>query len=528
MGDDLQTIAPLGYELKNNLPEIEQMVRLDFNYGGGRNAFISYEKDSDLRVVDVKDFIFADDDFFTLFSFSFISGNPETALSERYSLVLTRSTAEKIFGSDNAVGRTVHYVSKSPEHRTDLTVTAVVEDVPGNSSISFNGVISFNTMEILWKNVNSDWGNWGYATFVTLGETIIPSDFEKKSSDFFLQRAVAVRGVDPKSIGADDYRLNFVPLKETVFFNNNRMQYLYIISAIAFIIIVIAVINFVNLSTARAALRAKEIGIRKVVGSNRKSLIRQYILEAVLYAVLASVSAIFIIVLLKSYFFGIMGISISLDYFLSPYAVMFFLAGTITIGIAAGIYPALYLSAFAPVQVLKNEITKGEKGKNFRQGLTIFQFVVTILLIICTLVISGQLEYIRSKDLGVKSKYILYCKPSNEIWAHIDVLREKLQQNPEITGIAASSGQQGLGYNMGAITTINDIEHSIRLLSVDPYYAETVGIDILKGRNFSNELETDKYKAIIINETAAKEFGYEDPVGKELEFWGRKQKIIGV
>ncbi|MCP4724691.1 MAG: ABC transporter permease, partial [bacterium] len=120
MGDDLQTIAPLGYELKNNLPEIEQMVRLDFNYGGGRNAFISYEKDSDLRVVDVKDFIFADDDFFTLFSFSFISGNPETALSERYSLVLTRSTAEKIFGSDNAVGRTVHYVSKSPEHRTDL------------------------------------------------------------------------------------------------------------------------------------------------------------------------------------------------------------------------------------------------------------------------------------------------------------------------------------------------------------------------------------------------------------------------
>ncbi len=528
MGDDLQTIAPLGYELKKNFPEIEHMVRLDFNYGGGRNAFIRYNNNSDIRTVEIKDFVFADDVFFRMFSFPVISGSPETALSERNSLVLTRSTAVKIFGSENAVGETVSYVSKSPEHRVDLTVTAVVDDVPGNSSIFFNGMISFSTLEKLWENVNEDWRNWGYSTFVTLKESVFPAVFEQKASAFFLQRAVDIRGIDPKSNEADDYRLNLVSLRTAAFFNNNKMQYMYIISAIAFIIIVIAVINFINLSTARSAMRAKEIGIRKVVGSDRKSLIRQYIFESVLYAVLASVSAVFIIGLLKPHFFEILGISVSLDYFLDPYAVILFFTGTVITGIAAGIYPALYLSSFEPVQVLKSEITKGEKGKKFRQLLTIFQFAATIVLFICTMIISRQMDYINTKDTGVKSKYILYCKPSQKIWDHIDVLREKLVQSPEITGVAASSGQSGLRYNMGATSIIDGREHNFRMLAVDPYYAGTVGIDLLQGRNFSNELATDKYTTLIINETAAKEFGFENPVGAEIDVFDGKRKIIGV
>ncbi|MFC1555519.1 ABC transporter permease, partial [candidate division KSB1 bacterium] len=406
--------------------------------------------------------------------------------------------------------------------------TAVIEDIPGNSSIVFNGAISFATLEILWEGVNEDWGNWGYSTFVTLKKSVTPVDFQQKASEFFLNRAIEIGRVEPASNLADDYRLTLVPLTDVTFFDNNKMQYLYIISAIALIIIVLAIINFVNLSTARSALRAKEIGIRKVVGSDRASLIRQYLSEALLYAFLASASAVFIIGMLKPQFFEILGISVSLDYFLEPFTIILFIAGVIIVGITAGIYPALYLSAFAPAQVLKNEITKGEKGRKFRQVLTIFQFIVTIVLIICTLIISSQMDYIKTKDIGVKSKHILYCKPSNKIWAQIDVLREKLLQNPEVTGVAASSGQPGLRYNMGGSTVIDGLEHSFRALAVDPYYVGTVGIDIIQGRNFSKEQESDKFETTIINETAVKEFGIENPIGTEIVLFGYKAKIIGV
>ena len=285
IGEELSTSAALAPAVLAHLPDVKNICRVDLGYGGGRSPVLITETAGRNNKRKVKDFLYVDDNFFNLFSFELIHGDPSTALQNPYSMVLTRSLALQLFEKEDVVGEQIHFIGDRhnlPE--MGMTVTAVVEDVPTNSTIKFNGLISFATLERIQPNglpVEEDWRNWGYETYIQVNPQGRDA-FEEKVTELWNQACLAQWPDDePLSIG-------LVPLAETPFFNNNRRQFIYLIQVIGFFVLVIALINFINLTLARATTRAREVGIRKVVGSTKRDLIRQFLCESVLLTLIVT------------------------------------------------------------------------------------------------------------------------------------------------------------------------------------------------------------------------------------------------
>ncbi len=523
IGDEFYTAAPLGTMLKGSVPEIETVVRMDHEMGGGQSPTIEWRADGGTQKMKVKDVLFADPNFFDVFHFPIVYGDRATALNEPNSIVMTRTTARSLFGAENAVGRIIHYIGdRDGLPRMDMTVTAVVEDVPNNSSLSFNAVGSLSTLNFIGQrygySIDNDWGNLMYSTFVVYRGHDVRSLTDKVNA---LWMDVEKRR------GNSHEEMSLIPLDEVHFHNNSRRQLIFLLQFIGMFILAIAIINYINLTIAKSVTRVREIGIRRVVGSNRSELIRQFLGESILISLIAVPAAVVIVELGKPLFFALIDRQISFDVLYRPVSIAMFIAGIILIGGISGLYPAIVLSAYKPVSILKGEMTKGKRGNTLRYSLIVVQFGVSISLIITAILVSNQVKFLKTKDLGFNDKNIIRFDQSLEVSRHYDVFKQKLLQNPDIKQVSRCNGGLAQDLVIGLSHSMNGVLKPYKATTVDPDFIPAMEITMVEGRPFSWDMPGDR-DGMIVNETFAREFQLKPALGAEVDFLGRKQRVIGV
>jgi ABC-type lipoprotein release transport system permease subunit len=469
--------------------------------------------------------IVADPSFFEVFSFPFIKGDLQTALVNPGSIALTEEVALKLFGQEDPIGKTLIV-----NNRSSLVVTAVLENVPRNSSFEFSCVLPYQFLtqgrsDNSWTN-NSTW------TYVRLREGVSDLDLEQRISGL-------VSGRDDQNKA----RLKLQPLAR-VHLNPQEqggpIQYIYLFSAMALFILVIASINFINLTTARSALRAKEVGLRKVVGARRANLIRQFFGESLLFALVAVLAAVLLVGLFLPAFNGLSDKQFALgrDLFGNQALLLGMLGIVVLTGLLSGGYPALLLSSYQPVNVLRaSKMTMGSgRSPLLRRILVIVQYSIAIFLMVATLIIYRQLDFIRNRDLGF-DRNLMVC--SDSTWGEREdyqVIKYELLKHPNIHNISFTSQRMG-DWESGAREDViwegksGDPRLTFEVIFTDPDFLETHRIKLVQGRFFSHDLQSDRNESFVLNRAAvrAMEFGDESPVGKSLGFWGRyRGRIIGV
>lgn len=473
--------------------------------------------------------LFMDSTAFDVFSWKLYKGNPNTALVKPFSIVLTRSTAKKYFGNDDPVGKTLKV-----ENSQSFIVTGLMEDVPSNSHFDFNGLISMTTSRA-WREDIFDW--WGYVDFYTYFTLKEHADIEsiKAQVPSFLKKHHDNNG----------YTISFEPLKDAYLRSQAMRQpgitgsllNVYIFSCIAIFILVIACINFMNLSTARSMERAKEVGVRKTLGAYRESLIRQFLAESAILSLLAGFIAIILAYLGLPLIEKISGKAFSSGSFISWNVLIIVLLFALVVGVLAGSYPAWFLSRFKPMLVLKGVFNSTNEGIALRKGLVIFQFTLSMALIAGTGIIFSQLNYLRSHDLGFNKEQMLVIDFGGDVDVQnkIEVIKKALRDNPSVISASSSRAVPG-DFLPNAYTEIQSREGQMLSFSpliyeIDFDFIPQFGIEMAAGRNYSREFTADSLKSMIINEAAAKLFGYSNPadaIGKKFSQWGREGTIIGV
>ncbi|MCP4704681.1 MAG: FtsX-like permease family protein [candidate division Zixibacteria bacterium] len=500
------TPPALGPALSEEYPEIDNYGRRHFSKAG---ILIKY-KDQ----ISKEKLAFMDPSMFEICTFPFISGNYETSFKKPNSVVITEETAERYFGNKNPIGEVL-----TVNNLYDLTVTGVIQNIPNNSLFNFDFITQFATLtEKEGENFLDDWNTFGYQTYVLLKNPESAKDINEKIYNYLAEH-------DKDK----DIFLYLQPFKDIHLYGlngNGTITHIYIFSTIAIFILLIACINFMNLSTARSIKRAKEIGLRKVVGAQRLHIRIQFLGESILFSLMALLLAVALSELLLPVFNQLAGKQLAL----SPLenGLFLILAGLALItGLISGIYPAMFLSSFSPAKVLKGI---GKTGSPlFRKVMVTSQFSLSIILIICTIMVSNQLDYMRNKNLGFNKDNIVLIPLNNSLAEQYEPFKNNLQNNPNIISVTATSNK--FGTEMGGSTDIYEWEGnhdrkkmSMFIASVDYDFENTFGIEILQGRTFSNEFISDS-AAIILNETAIKTMGLEDPIGKKGPF---DATIIGV
>ncbi len=529
VNNGLETTAHLGHLLQEGFPEIKYMVRIDLRYGGGQKAYLTNMESEE--AVEFEDIIYADLGFFNMFSVEPIAGDLSTALKDPYSLVLTESYARKLFGSADAIDKIVGFVSADGRLRQDFTITAVIGDQPGNSSLKYTAIASFITLNDIKPGgveADQDYYNWGYYTFLMLRDHIDIQFFENKALDEFIKFACETYEIDPASEEAAEIKMNLVPLAEVPFYGNNKRQFISLIILLGVLILVIALINFINLSLAKSSLRSKEIGLRKVGGASRKNLIKQFIGEATVLVLIAVIVSLILTEIIKPFFNSMVGKDLSIGYIEKPQILLIFLAGTIVLGVLAGFYPAMVLSRFNPIQTIKNEVIKGKKGQTFRQLLSIIQIAISLVLIIGVVIITKQINFLKTKDLGFDNTNIIYFSSNRDINKKYELFKQRILESPAIYSVSRAGNEFGDPYHMTADEEFNGVKKSFQLMMADPDFVETMGLEIVEGRNYQWDRAND-VGGVIINETAAKEFGMDSIIGFRMSLFGEKQeKILGI
>jgi len=529
--------APIGPTLKNEVPEVQNFTRL---YKAGIPV-IRYKD----KVFSEDRFFWADSTFFDVFTLPFIKGNPQTALVKPQSVVLTESMAKKYFGNDDPIGKLLNM-----DNRIDYMVTGVIKDVPKNSHFHFDFLGSLTS----YQNIMQDqrWLSNNLYSYVLLDKDVTYDMIKNKMEDVVLKyvapqvkQALGVSLEQLKKSGAL-YHYTLQPLTDIHLYShldneiepNSDIQYVYIFALIALGILLIACINFMNLATARSAMRAKEVGIRKTLGSKKSQLVWQFIFESVLMSSIAVIFAAFLTELFLPFFNEITGKNITFGINESLTLVPMFVLFAIVVGILAGSYPAFFLSAFDPVTVLKGNTLKGGKNSWLRSTLVISQFAVSIILIIGTFVIKDQLDYIQNKKLGFNKNQIVLVKKTDDIGRQIETFKKELLSNPSITSVSNSNtypGGPSIGnsaYTAGGQS--GDKSQLIMQMAADYGFVDTYQIPMKEGRYFSKEHPSDTLNTIVVNEETVKTFGIKNPIGKKLIAVGNNPQnsrtftIIGV
>jgi putative ABC transport system permease protein len=513
------TPPPMAAALKKDFPEVLMSTR----FGTWQRRLVSNGDKSFSETA----YMHADPDFFEMFSFPFVKGDPKTALAEPYSIVLTESAAAKYFGAEDPMGRSLNV-----DRAFDVAVTGIVQDPPANSSLTFTMVSPFSILltRYIGEEAADNWGFNSFGTYVLLAPTVQAADFNGKI-DGYLQRYAE----------EDTDRLVVQPLTDIHLRSNlghdlsNRgsIKYVWIFSALALFILAIASINFMNLTTARSANRAREVGMRKVIGARRSQLVRQFFGESILMCLLALGAALILVELFLPAFNRLSAKAITTAWLQNLPVLLGCLCLALATGLLSGTYPALFLSSFRPIQVLKGAPNAAGGGSAFRKTLVIVQFALSVFLITGTAVISRQLTYMRTKDLGFDKERIVHLRIYGELTEKYPLIRERLLQNPDIVSVTASmslptsiQGSPGTPEWEGKDP---EAKMEIKADFVDFEYVETFDIPIVEGRSFSREFATDAEEAYLVNEEAVRRMGIEPPVvGKRFAFWGREGRIIGV
>ncbi len=491
------------------------------------------------RIFTSKNFIFSDPEIFKIFSMHLIKGNPETALSQPNSLVLSQTEALKIFGNINPLGKTIRINNIS-----DYRVTGVVEDMPANSTIQFNYLAPFNNIkdvfrqEFHWKASDSDvFNNYHASNFYTF--VLLPNTKDNKKITKQLPALL------DKYCGAETSKYNKLHLQQLGYMhfatglqfdfpNKGNLSTDYILSAIAIFILFIGCINFINISTAYTAKRAKEIGLRKVLGAYRIRIIWQFFIEHILLTFISIALAVILFSLALPYFNELTGKQLYAVELLNPGMILVFFAAWLFIIFAVCAYPAIYLSSFRPAAIFKGVIKTGRGGGLIKKGLIIFQFVISIALIVVTTAVIKQYDFMKSFNPGFNKEQVIYLSLNSEITKNYESFRTKLLQRPDISFISRTNWIPGDAHNIEHYSWAgkNGVLHeSFYSLIVDYDYAQALGLDFIAGKRFSKERAAESNDSYIINETAAKRMGWqpETAAGKILQsgFHGNK-RIAGI
>jgi len=497
--------------LVNDFPEVKQAARITPTV---RRSFI-YE---DKRFFE-SDVYYADQAIFDVFSFEFIEGDPTTALEAPYTMVLTENTARKYFGEANPVGKIMNW-----DNNSDYAITGVVRDPPPNSHFRFTVLASFNTFFSYDPRLAEYWWGWNVPTYLLLQEGTDYKSFEKKFAAFnekYLGEVLETRGIIMTN------RLE--PLKKIHLYSSvsgglggtGNIKVVYAFLSIATIILLIACINFINMTTSRFTSRAKEVGIKKIMGAGRRLLIVQFFSESAIYGFLALVIAMFLARLLLPFFNNLSEREIALNYIGLPWLTITLVTLLVLVTAISGFYPSLFLSGFSPIKVLKGRIIPGGETVFLRSALVVFQFTVSIFLIIFTFIILDQQRYLRNKELGFEKDNVLVVALQNEsVRFSLESFKEELSKINGVLGTGATSMVPGEMYLFN--TTIYpegftaDQTITIQNFLVDYGYFDAIGIEMVRGRGFSADITTDHSNGIVINESAAKAFQWEDPIGKKV------------
>ena len=512
------TPGVLPAELKKQIPEIEYATGLGFN---NKNTFKVGDK---ILKIEGNS---ADADFFKMFSFPLLQGNINTALSTPSSIAVSRKMAEGFFGSpQNAMGKTVRY-----DNRKDFIITAVYENIKSNSSLKFDYLTNWDAFlkDNSWAK---EWGNNGPGTYIQIRKDANPVLVKKKLQHFLdnlnkeQKKGTFTEELDMQKFDNVYLRGDFKDGR----IEGGRIEYVHIFSIVAIFILLIACINFMNLTTARSVKRAREIGVRKVVGAVKGVLIRQFIGESLLLTTIAVVFALGIIISLLPVFNSITKKEIELPFGQSAFWLRLIVITLVT-GVVSGSYPALFLSSFNPVKVLKGTTKLSSGAAWFRKGLVVFQFGLSVLLIIGTIVISRQVNYVQSINLGYDRDNFVYVPLDGDLTKKYTIFKEEALKMPGIQSVTRmtqaptdiENGTGGVDWD-GKDKNVN-IEFTQASVGYD--FVNTMKLKLVAGRDFSRDFATDSV-GYLINEAALKRIGYKDPIGKRLTFWGKKGTIIGV
>ena len=516
------TSAPVAINMQRDFPEVESAVRISNQSFLVRRGNDKFQENNT---------VMADSTLFKIFDFPLIYGDKNTALNEPMSIVLSQTAAKKYFGDANPVGRNVLLTGGA----INATITGVMKDIPENSQIKADMIVSMSSQKLIYgQSLDSEWTNFGLSSYLLLKSGTNAKNLAAKFPAF-------VDFHTGQKLKDAQMSLTFIlePLRDVYLYSTrdgsktSNINNVYIFSIVALFILLIACINFINLTTARSAERAKEVGIRKVAGAGRFQLAKQFIGESVVLSFMAFIIAILLCSLLLPLFNQLAGKPVSTAFFYHPLYIisLFFIA--IGIGIIAGFYPSLVLSSFKPVAVLKGRFATGTRGILLRKGLVIFQFTISIILIIGTVIVYTQLNYMRSQDLGFNKDQTMVIDTNQD--KNKDAFKESLSSVPGVLSTSFSSTVPGDG-NSTAYSKVENKSGDMQTASLDIYFVDFNYINqykmkIVAGRGFSKDFGTDTTQAMVINESAAKLLGYNSPeqaIGKKFDQWGRQGKIIGV
>jgi putative ABC transport system permease protein len=515
---------PYGPALVNDYPDAvkaETRVMRD-------NDLISYNNIS----FNEKNVYLTDKNFFEFFDFSLTKGNPAAVLKDPNSIVLTETSAKKYFGNDDPIGKVLQFNKDRP-----LKVTGICKDVPVNSHLQFDMVIPLELLRPTQPDWFTQWPNNGVFTYIQLSPSVNPKQLEKNFPAFmdkYLGEYYASAGFKMD--------LAIQPLRNVYFttdaignvkYGNKKMVYIFM--CIAILILIIACINFINLATARATDRSKEVGLRKVLGAVRKQLIGQFMLESLLYATIACILSIGLVQLLMPSYADLLGYKLP-SFWSNPLVYAFLIAVILIVGFLAGSYPALLLSSFSPIESLKGKLRIGKSGSFFRKGLVVFQFGISVLLIISVVIIMSQMNYLRNTNLGFNKDQTMIVRFDNlAISRKKAQFKNELKNIPSVQSVSLMSGEPGGfhdGYGFEAEGKPGE-DLQFRTEFTDWDFAKTLALKIIAGRDFSESFKTDSLQSVLINRTAANVLGYtpQQAVGKWIKNLSRdslRRTIVGV
>jgi ABC-type antimicrobial peptide transport system permease subunit len=506
------TPGPLAEGLQTEFPEVELAARSNW---GDRSLF-QYNDNSFYAEGRL-----ADSTLLQIFTFSWVEGNPESPMPDQSSIVINTTLSGKLFGGEKALGKVIRF-----RNQIDLKVTGVFKDLPANSSLQCEYVVPFFYYEIESPWLES-WGNNGIMTFVKLKPAIDMHEFNEKIADY-------IKTKNEESV----VTLFLHPLKDLRLYsdfengelNGGRITYVKAFAYVAVFILVIACINFMNLTTARSAIRSREVGVRKVIGAQRSSIVKQFLGESFLVTFLAMMISLILVILLMGVFNDLTGKDVSLDLTDYKFWIGFILILFVT-GILSGSYPAFFLSSFKPIAVLKNQPQNTLKGGRLRKLLVIIQFSLSVILIVSALVIYKQILYLQNKHLGFDKENVLYFYDTRGFNTNYDAFRNEALGQSFISGISKASH---LPYQVGSSSSgmkwdgkPEDLNILFQTYHTDYDLGKVLDFELLDGRYFSRDHATDSTN-YMINEEAAKRMGMDQPVGQNLEVWERKGQIIGL
>ena len=511
---------PFGPQAAQDYPEIESFTR----FINMPRALYKYED----KEYNEENFYYADSTVFDIFTFKVLSGEVKSAVKDPKKIVLTKTAAARYFGKSDPIGKTL------TEGTNAYEVTGVIEDVPSNSHFRFDAITARNNLP---KQIGN-WGNFGVFTYLLLPQNLDVKAFETKIQGMYDAYMKQIFG--PINIKIE-YILE--PIKRIHLYSTNANEpeptgsitYVYIFGVVAIFLILIAAMNYMNLATARSTRRAREVGLRKVVGSRRSALVMQFLGESVALTLISLIISIILMIVLLPKFNLLAGKSFSPEILYSPVVLISLLGIVLITGIFGGSYPALFLSRFSPVTVLKGEITQGSAGSLFRKILVVIQFSISVAMIVCTLVVFRQLNYLKNKDQGFDQKNVVSLQLNDrEMIRKYPLLKQLLLDNEDIKYVTSTNTPMGEGSGKLVFNVETDqgmSQRGINFTVVDHDFVETLGIKSVQGRDFQKDMPSDTLNGVLVNETFVKRMGWSDPIGKKIEAGDEntlRARVVGV